>query len=91
MNSYNSRFGPVTQVTPGTAELARCDAPAVPDVDLLLGAFDASDGRIVRGAYNGKLALPCVYAARWATASWRRWRAAERGPRSPIACARGGT
>ncbi len=32
------------------------------DVDLLLGAFDASDGRVVRGAYNGKLALPCVYA-----------------------------
>ncbi len=33
----------------------------MPDVDLLLGACDASDGRIVRGAYNGKLALPCVY------------------------------
>ncbi|HEY1568051.1 MAG TPA: N,N-dimethylformamidase beta subunit family domain-containing protein, partial [Solirubrobacteraceae bacterium] len=62
MNSYNSRFGPVTQVTPGTAEVSTGDAPTVPDVDLLLGALDASDGRIVRGAYNGKLALPCVYA-----------------------------
>ena len=61
VNSYNSRCGPVTQVTPGAAELAGVRPPAVPDVDLLLGAFDASDARVVRGAYNGKLALPCVY------------------------------
>ncbi|HEX3689205.1 MAG TPA: N,N-dimethylformamidase beta subunit family domain-containing protein [Solirubrobacteraceae bacterium] len=61
INSYNSRFGPVTRVAPGTAEVNVDEAPAVLDVDLLLGAFDASDARIVRGAYNGKLALPCVY------------------------------
>ena len=64
VNSYNSRFGPVTEIAPDTAELSAGDPPAVPDVDLLLGAFDASDGRVVRGAYNGKLALPCVYAGR---------------------------
>ena len=62
VNSYNSRFGPVTQVAPQNAEVVAAEAPAVPDVDLLLGALDAADARIVRGAYNGKLALPCVYA-----------------------------
>ena len=62
VNSYNSRFGPVTQVAPRNAEVVAAEAPAVPDVDLLLGALDAADARIVRGAYNGKLALPCVYA-----------------------------
>ena len=62
VNSYNSRFGPVTQVAPQSAEVVAAEAPAVPDVDLLLGALDAADARIVRGAYNGKLALPCVYA-----------------------------
>jgi N,N-dimethylformamidase len=63
VNSYNSRFGPVTRVTPGAAaEISAAPAPAVPDVDLLLGAFDRSDGQMVHGAYNGKLALPCVYA-----------------------------
>ena len=62
VNSYNSRFGPVTHVAPGAAEASAVEAPEVPDVDLLLGAFDASDGRTVRGAYNGKLALPTVYA-----------------------------
>jgi N,N-dimethylformamidase len=61
VNSYNSRFGPVTRMTPGSAEVTVDEAPASPDVDLLLGALDAADGRIVRGAYNGKLALPCIY------------------------------
>ncbi len=62
VNSYSSRFGPVTQVSAGTEELSATRAPDVPDVDLLLGAFDRSDGQTVHGAYNGKLALPCVYA-----------------------------
>jgi N,N-dimethylformamidase len=62
VNAYNSQFGPVTQVARGSQELRGAPAPSVADVDLLLGAFDASDGRVVRGAYNGKLALPCVYA-----------------------------
>lgn len=61
VNSYSSRFGPVTRVGPLTAEASAEGTPEVPDVDLLLGAFDASDGRVVRGVYNGKLALPCVY------------------------------
>jgi N,N-dimethylformamidase len=62
VNSYSSRFGPVTQVSAATEEVSATSAPDVPDVDLLLGAFDRSDGQIVHGAYNGKLALPCVYA-----------------------------
>ena len=62
VNSYNSRFGPVTHVVPRTADASAARPPTVPDVDLLLGAFDASDGRMVRGAYNGKLALPSMYA-----------------------------
>ncbi|MGZ4178888.1 MAG: N,N-dimethylformamidase beta subunit family domain-containing protein [Solirubrobacteraceae bacterium] len=62
VNSYNSRFGPVSHVVPRTADASAARPPTVPDVDLLLGAFDASDGRMVRGAYNGKLALPSMYA-----------------------------
>jgi N,N-dimethylformamidase len=62
VNSYNSRLGP-------TARLLGADATATgptsaarwPATDLLVGALDAADGRMVCGAYNGKLALPCVY------------------------------
>ena len=61
VNSYNSRFGPLTQVKPLSAT-SHGSPPSPPQgVDLLLGAFDASDGRVVRGSYNGKLALPSVY------------------------------
>lgn len=61
VNSYNSRFGPLTQVKQLSAT-SHGSAPSLPPgVDLLLGAFDASDGRVVRGSYNGKLSLPCVY------------------------------
>jgi N,N-dimethylformamidase beta subunit-like, C-terminal len=61
VNSYNSRFGPLTRVKQLSAT-SHGSAPSLPPgVDLLLGAFDASDGRVVRGSYNGKLSLPCVY------------------------------
>ena len=91
VNSYNSRFGPVTQVTPGAAELRGyghrrcptstcCSAPSTPP---MRGSCAAPT--------TASWPSPASTAARWATASWRRWRAAGRGPRSPIACARGGT
>ena len=62
VNSYNGRFGPVTAMAPRAARGAAPARVTIPDVDLLLGAWDASDGRVVRGACSGKLALPCVYA-----------------------------
>ncbi len=61
VNSYNSRFGPLTQVTPLSARVDGSAPSPPPEIDLLLGAFDASDGRVIRGSYGGKLALPCVY------------------------------
>jgi len=62
VNSYNSRFGPVAIPPSRGAEAAASSWTAPPAVDLLLGAFDAADGRIVRGAYDGKISLPSVYA-----------------------------
>jgi N,N-dimethylformamidase len=64
VNSYNSQFGPLTELTSHLAEADASPPRPLPEVDLLLGAFDASDGRTVRGTYNGKLALPCVYGRR---------------------------
>jgi N,N-dimethylformamidase len=83
VNSYNSRFGPVTRVTSGAAERGAPEPPAVPDVDLLLGAFDASDQRVVRGGYNGKLALPCVYAGPLGDGQFHAW--AGSGARPAVA------
>jgi N,N-dimethylformamidase len=61
VNSYNSRFGRV--VANGVVEVTGTLAgpPEIPAVDLLLGALDTTDGTVVRGAYNGKIALPAVY------------------------------
>ena len=61
VNSYNSRFGPVVAAGASSAHTPASPWTVIPDVALLLGAFDATDGSIVRGAFNGKLALPCVY------------------------------
>lgn len=61
VNPYNSRFGPVALVGALTAQAPASPWRQVPDVDLLLGALDARDGSIVRGSFNGKLALPSVY------------------------------
>jgi N,N-dimethylformamidase len=62
VNSYNSRFGPVA-IPPALGAEGAASAWAAPAaVDLLLGAFDAADSRIVRGAYDGKISLPSVYA-----------------------------
>jgi N,N-dimethylformamidase len=61
INSYNSRFGPVCALRGGRARSNARGPEAWPNVDLLLGALDARDGRVVRGTLNGKLALPCVY------------------------------
>jgi N,N-dimethylformamidase len=63
VNSYNSRYGRVVSL-PAVSAAGPVEAPpAVPAVDLLLGAVDATDGRVVRGAYNGKIALPCVFGS----------------------------
>jgi N,N-dimethylformamidase len=61
VNSYNSRFGPVAFTSASSAQAPALAPTELPDVDLLLGAFDAMDGGVVRGTFNGKLALPCVY------------------------------
>jgi hypothetical protein len=62
VNSYNSRFGPVAAI-PACAARARLVAwPGVAAVDLLLGAFDTTGSGPVHGAFNGKMALPSVYA-----------------------------
>jgi N,N-dimethylformamidase len=63
VNSYNSQFGPVTRLASHAAETGASPPSPLPQVDLLLGAFDAGDGRTVRGTYNGKLGLPCVYGS----------------------------
>lgn len=63
VNSYNSQFGPVTRLAAHTAETDASPPSPLPEVDLLFGAMDAGDGRTVRGTYNGKLGLPCVYAS----------------------------
>ncbi len=70
VNSYNSRFGPLTEVKPLSATGDGSAPSAPPGVDLLLGAFDASDGRVVRGSYNGKLSLPCVYGRALSTSEF---------------------
>lgn len=61
INSYNSRFGPVAAIRDYSARIPASAWIGPPDVDLLLGAFDTTDGSVVRGTYNGKLALPSVY------------------------------
>jgi N,N-dimethylformamidase len=61
VNSYNSRFGPATRLASQMNETSASPPGPLPEVDLLLGAFDADDGRPIRGTYNGKLALPCIY------------------------------
>ena len=64
VNSCNSQFGPLTRLASHRAEADASPPRPLPEVDLLLGALDACDGRTVRGTYNGKLALPCVYGGR---------------------------
>jgi N,N-dimethylformamidase len=59
VNSYNSSFGKVVAHSP--VEVSGAGAAVIPDVDYLLGALDATDTSVVRGAYNGKLSLPCVF------------------------------
>jgi N,N-dimethylformamidase len=61
VNSYNSRFGRVAGVTDRRAESTASAWAGVGEVDLLLGAFDSTGSDVVHGAFNGKLALPCVY------------------------------
>jgi N,N-dimethylformamidase len=61
VNSYNSQFGPVTVLARHSARGAASGWTAPPEVDLLLGGLDARDGSVVRGAFNGKLALPSIY------------------------------
>ena len=61
VNSYNSQFGPIARVEAQAAHTDASPPTPLPAVDLLVGALDASDGRLVRGTYNGKVALPCVY------------------------------
>jgi len=63
VNPYNSQFGPVTRLASHAAQAAASPPSSLPPVDLLLGAVDAGDGRTVRGTYNGKLGLPCVYGS----------------------------
>lgn len=61
VNSYNSQFGRVVanQAVVASGELS--GSPRIPAVDLLIGALDTTDGTVVRGGYNGKVALPAVY------------------------------
>ncbi len=61
LGSYNSRFGPVAVTRGCRAQSTASPWTEIPDVDLLLGAFDATDGSMVRGTFNGKLALPSVF------------------------------
>jgi len=62
VNSYNSRFGPVAVIRACGARAQTVALTGVPAVDLLLGAFDTTGSGPVHGAFNGKLALPSVYA-----------------------------
>ncbi|HET6868838.1 MAG TPA: N,N-dimethylformamidase beta subunit family domain-containing protein [Solirubrobacteraceae bacterium] len=59
VNSYNSRFGRVASVAECSAQAPAEAWAGLPEVDLLLGAFDSAGP--VHGAFNGKLALPSVY------------------------------
>jgi N,N-dimethylformamidase len=61
VNSYNSQFGPVTVVSDHSARRAAVGWTGPPEVDLLLGGLDTRDASVVRGAFNGKLALPSIY------------------------------
>ena len=61
VNSYNSRFGPVATPPRGVRTPRRPRGRRRRRSISLLGAFDATGGRIVRGAYDGKLSLPSVY------------------------------
>ncbi|WP_261570915.1 LamG domain-containing protein [Frankia gtarii] len=61
VNRYNSRFGRLVANDVVQVSGALGGPPEIPAVDLLLGALDTTDGAVVRGAYNGKIALPAVY------------------------------
>lgn len=61
VNSYNSRFGPVTVVAECSGQVPAVGWAGVPPADLLLGAFHSSGPGPVHGAFNGKLAIPSVY------------------------------
>lgn len=60
VNAYNSRFGRLQAVGPVTLAVKVRDVPR-PQVGLLIGAQDRSDGGVVRGDFNGKIALPCIF------------------------------
>ena len=62
LNAYNGRFSPMT-APPSAAARSRTSGPTSwPDVDVLVGALDTSDGGIVRGRFNGRVSLPSIYA-----------------------------
>ncbi|NJC72278.1 LamG domain-containing protein [Planosporangium thailandense] len=61
VNPYNSQVGRLVAAPSAHAAGAVPPWGPLPTVDLLLGAVDASDGRVVRGTFNGKISLPAVY------------------------------
>lgn len=61
VNSYSSRFGPACQTSACTARGRGPQRMQWPATDLLLGALDASDGRVVRGRFSGRIAQPCIF------------------------------
>lgn len=61
VNSYSSRFGPACQTSVCSARGRAPSGARWPATDLLVGALDASDGRVVRGRLSGRIALPCVF------------------------------